>query len=40
MKRVISSLKQQVGPTFLAFAIALLIASLALIISGHNPLRA
>lgn len=40
MKRVVSSLKQQVGPTFLAFAIALLIASLALIISGHNPLRA
>jgi general nucleoside transport system permease protein len=40
MKRVVSSLKQQVGPTMLAFAIAMAIASLALIISGHNPLRA
>jgi general nucleoside transport system permease protein len=40
MKRVVSSLKQQVGPSLLAFAIALSIASLALLISGHNPLRA
>ena len=40
MKRIVGSLKQQLGPTMLAFVIALAIASLALIISGHNPLRA
>jgi general nucleoside transport system permease protein len=40
MKRVVGILKQQFGPAAFAFAIAILIASLALILSGHNPLRA
>jgi general nucleoside transport system permease protein len=40
MKRVVSIFRQQFGPAAFAFAIALVIASLALIVSGHSPLRA
>jgi general nucleoside transport system permease protein len=40
MSRILSSVRQQAGPTALAVAIALVISSLALLISGHNPFTA
>ena len=40
MNRIVASIKQQLGPTALAFGIALAISSLALLFSGHNPFDA
>jgi general nucleoside transport system permease protein len=40
MKRIVGILRQQFGPAAFAFTVAIAIASLALVISGHSPLRA